>query len=78
MQLNTIEGITNAITTLLAEKHEGKPSPLMLTAYEGVLNLIERKAKNNQQIAKTVADVRLALGITQPPEEDSLVQTPAP
>lgn len=62
LRLSTIKGVTAAIEQMLKDKHD-KPSPLMTSTFEAVLDLLDQRGRNSPNIAVVVDKVRESLHI---------------
>ncbi|MFN7323069.1 MAG: hypothetical protein ACK5SP_02230 [bacterium] len=63
MKLTNIAEVTEAITGLLSEPRKDKPSKLMLSALEAVIEQVESKARGSEDTLKAMTKVREAYGI---------------
>lgn len=74
IRLNTITGITEAIEKMVGQQPKGdKPSPVMLTVFEAVIEQIEQYGGFDAGISRAMQKVRQQLGLkprpTKKPQE---------
>ena len=71
LRLNTIDGVVSAIEQMVKDKQD-TPSPLMIAAFGGVLDLLEQQAKRKPSIAPVLDQVRDAVGIPRKPKQETI------
>jgi DNA-binding FrmR family transcriptional regulator len=71
LRLNTIDGVVSAIEQMVKDKQD-KPSPLMIAAFGGVLDLLEQHVKRKPSMAPVLDQVRDAVGIQRNPKQETI------